>query len=107
LIEGARDTVKPEESTGVLSGESEQFLAELQAIETAFDATGNLATLQNELALLPGITENIRHFGLFLSNENLTGSFIPLETVREMQANEVAANLESVNWMMQFSGSGE
>ena len=97
VIEGAREAVKPE-GTGVFSRESEQFLQDLVAIETAFDATGNLGALAGELAGVPEIVETLKGFQAFLMNENLTGSFIPMSVVREMTQAEVQANLESVNF---------
>lgn len=103
LIEGAREAVKPE-STGMFSRESEQFLQDLAQIEQGFDGTGSLGVLAGELGGVPETEATIRQFQAFLTNEHLTGPFIPLAVVREMSEAEIGQNLESVNFVVSLGG---
>jgi hypothetical protein len=98
LIEGAREAVKP--VNGMLSQEGKQFLQDLAQIEQGFDATGKLGALAGELENVPEIAQTIQHFGAFLTNEHLTGGFIPMAVVREMTEAEIGQNLESVNFVV-------
>ncbi|MGD0589873.1 MAG: hypothetical protein ABSA44_03625 [Bacteroidota bacterium] len=95
LLEGARETIKPE-STGVLSPQNKEFLQSLDSITTAFDSSGNLAELNSELESVPEIAQTAEHFQKFISNENTTASFIPMDVIRSMTQEQVNANLDSV-----------
>jgi hypothetical protein len=95
LMEGARETIKPE-NTGLLSPQNKEFLQSLDSITTAFDSNGNLAELRSELESVPEITQTAEHFQRFISNENTTASFIPMNVIRSMTQEQVNANLDSV-----------
>ncbi len=77
------------------------LLAQIDTLVSQFDGKGELATMSEELESVPEVSRTAQAFQKFLSNENVTTSFIPMWDIKGMsQADMTRIGVESINASM-------
>ena len=90
------ETVKSK-LTGDYTEESKETMRQLEEIVSGIDSNGKIKEYEKDLSAVPGLKETVSSFERFVSNEYLTESFIPRETVVSMSQEEIYQNINSVN----------
>lgn len=90
------ETVKSK-LTGDYTDESKETMRQLEEILSGIDTSGKIKEYEKDLSAVPGLKETVSSFERFISNEYLTESFIPRETILSMSQEEIGQNLNSVN----------
>jgi hypothetical protein len=101
LIEGAREQLKPKSDLELPKSADVAALAEIDALVAGFDSKGEIEIMTKELQDAPEVSRTAQAFQKFLSNENVTTSFIPMWDIKKMsQADMTRIGVESINQSM-------
>ena len=92
LIESVKSKVQ-----GDLTEENKETMKQLEEIVSGIDSNGKIKEYEKDLSAVPGLKETVSSFERFISNEYLTESFIPRETIVSMSQEEINENISSVN----------
>lgn len=82
---------------GDYTEESKETMKQLEEILSGIDSNGKIKEYEKDLSAVPGLKETVSSFERFISNEFVTESFIPRETILSMSQEEIGQNLNSVN----------
>jgi hypothetical protein len=98
LIEGAREQLKPKSDLELPKSADVALLTQIDTLIAQFDSKGELETMTKELQDAPEVSRTAQVFQKFLSNENVTTSFIPMWDIKGMsQADMTRIGVESIN----------